>query len=127
MRLAAMVVAVMVAVAIGGCVTAAEKKRVEREDKISASRISGKFRHDDPIVKMLSADEREALDRAGMMEARAEGDGELGEDFVDEDGDGEDDALSENKTGMDKAGDVMMSVLSVGVTLGMMAAPYLLF
>jgi hypothetical protein len=33
----------------------------------------------------------------------------------------------EEKSTADKAGDVMMSVLTVGVTLGMMAAPYLLF
>jgi hypothetical protein len=123
MRLAVMAVVVGLVMAIGGC--AAEKTRVEKEDKISAARLSGKFRHDDPIVKMLSDDERAALGRAGMMEVRAEGDETLGEG---EDGEGADgDALTENKTGMDKAGDVMMSVLTVGVTLGMMAAPYLLF
>ena len=116
-----MVVAAAVAVAIGGC-AAAEKQRVEKEEKISAARLGGKFRHDDPIVKMLSDDERSALTRAGMMEPRQEGD-ELGEG---ENGE-ETAAADEEKSDMDKAGDVMMSVLSVTVTLGMMAAPYLLF
>jgi len=35
--------------------------------------------------------------------------------------------VAEEQSGMDAAGDVMMSVLSVSITLGMMAAPYLLF
>jgi hypothetical protein len=38
-----------------------------------------------------------------------------------------DEKAAEEQSNMDAAGDVMMSVLSVGVTLGMMAAPYLLF
>ena len=120
MRFAATAAAVVVTmVAIGGC--AAEKQRVERDDKISAARLSGKFRADDPIVKMLSDDERGALSRAGMMEPMPEG-----EELASEDGESGD-PLTENKSGFDKAGDAMMSVLTVGVTLGMMAAPYLLF
>jgi hypothetical protein len=124
MRLAAMLVAVAVAGAIGGCVTAAEKKRVEQDDKISASRLSGKFRHDDPIVQMLSADERGALANAGMMEPREEGADELGDGGS---GDGEQADADADKSGMDKAGDVMVAVLAVVVPLGMAVAPYLLF
>jgi hypothetical protein len=126
MRLVAMAVVVMVTMAIGGCVTAAEKKRVEQDDKISAARISGKFRHDDPLVKMLSDDERGALQNAGMMEARAEGADELGEG---DSGDGDDAQAKDDadKSGMDKAGDVMIAVLSVVVPIGMAVAPYLLF
>jgi hypothetical protein len=124
MRLAAMVVAAAMVMAIGGCMAAAEKERVEKEEKISAARLGGKFRHDDPIVKMLSDDERSALSRAGMMEPRQEGE-ELGEG--EGEGGEETAAADEEKSDMDKAGDVMMSVLSVTVTLGMMAAPYLLF
>jgi hypothetical protein len=123
MRLAAMVVAAAVTVAIGGCVTAAEKKRVEQEDKISAARLGGKFRHDDPIVQMLSADERGALANAGMLEPREEGADELG----DGSGDGEQADADADKSGMDKAGDVMVAVLAVVVPLGMAVAPYLLF
>ena len=111
-------VAVVLALAMaGGC--AAEKQRVEKEEKISAARIGGKFRHDDPLVQMLSPEERGALDRAGMMAPVPEG-----EELADADEAG---ASEDEKSSMDTAGDVMMSVLSVSVTLGMMAAPYLLF
>ena len=122
MRLAAMVVAAAVVMALGGCMSA-EKKRVELDEKISAARLGGKFRHDDPIVKMLSDDERSALANAGMMAPREPGEEEVA------DGEGGDSLVprEDEKTGMDKAGDVMMSVLTVGVTIGMMAAPYLLF
>lgn len=95
-----------------------------RDQEFSAARLSGRFKADDPLVKMLSGSERDAMVRAGMME---EGDpddpsylaeGEEGDD----EGEGEDE-----KSSQDKAGDAVMSVLVVGVTLGMMAAPYLLF
>ena len=119
-----MVVAAAVVVAIGGCVTAAEKKRVEQEDKISAARLGGKFRHDDPIVQMLSADERGALANAGMMEPRDEGADELGDGSG---GDGEQADADANQSGMDQAGGVMLSVLSIVIPLGMAVAPYLLF
>ncbi len=116
----ALLVAMVAAAVLGGC--AAEKQRVEKEDKISAARLTGKFRHDDPLVVMLSAPERAALERAGMMEPRPEG-------ADDATGEGDDAAADEHadKSNMDAAGDVMMSVLSVGISLGMMAAPYLLF
>ena len=120
MRMAMVAVVLALAVA-GGC--AAEKKRVEQEDRISAARLGGKFRHDDPLVKMLSPEERVALDRAGMLAPVPEGE-ELGEG---EDGAGMASADDEEKSTADQAGDVMMSVLTVGITLGMMAAPYLLF
>ena len=119
MRMAMVAVVLALAVA-GGC--AAEKKRAEREDRISATRLGGKFRHDDPLVKMLSPEERVALDRAGMLAPIPEGE-EIGEG---DDGDGTASADEEESTA-DTAGAVMMSVLSVGITLGMMAAPYLLF
>jgi hypothetical protein len=121
MRTALVAVGLAVMMA-GGC--AAEKNRAEKEEKISAARLGGKFRHDDPLVKMLSPDERAALDRAGMLAPRPEGE-ELAGDPDSMDADPTTDG--EEKSTADKAGDVMMSVLSVGVTLGMMAAPYLLF
>jgi hypothetical protein len=117
MRVALMAVVAAVAMAIaGGCAT--EKARVEKEDKISAARLDGKFRHDDPIVQMLTEEQRSALDRQGMLAERTEGD-----ELADADGSADD----AGKSDMDTAGDVMMSVLTVGITLGMMAAPYLLF
>ena len=123
MRMALAVVAMAVAlVAIGGC--AAEKQRTVKEERLSAARLDGKFQHDDPLVMMLTPEQRAAMMKQGML-----ADAEETEDL---DGDGVPDvdaaALeAEEKSGMDAAGDVMMSVLSVSITLGMMAAPYLLF
>lgn len=113
----AVMMAGMVALALaGGC--AAEQQRVEREDRISATRLGGKFREDDPLVQMLSEDERGALHRAGMLAPVPEAELLASADAA---------KAEEEKSPADKAGDVMMSVLTVGVTLGMMAAPYLLF
>ena len=111
-------VMVVVALTLAGC--AAEKPHVDKEEKISAARLGGKFRHDDPLVQMLSPEERGALDHAGMMAEIPEGE-ELA------DADGETPCDEEPKTGMEQAGGVMLSVLSVVVPLGMAVAPYLLF
>jgi hypothetical protein len=115
-------VAVVLAMMMAGC--AAEQIKAEKEERISAARLSGKFQHDDPLVKMLSPEERGALDRAGMLAPRPEGEELAGDpDSMDEAATFDD----EEKSTSEKAGDVLMSVLSVSVTLGMMAAPYLLF
>jgi hypothetical protein len=128
MRLALVAAAVTVATVVaGGCAT--DKKRVEREKAFSAARLDGRFEYDDPLVLMLSPSERQAMANAGMLDVPEDGDLEgavaAAEAAADDDGDGESDV--EAKSGMDKAGDVMMSVLTVSITLGMMAAPYLLF
>ena len=116
MRIALMAVVAAFAMTVaGGC--AAEKQRVEKDNKISAARLDGKFRHDDPIVQMLTDDQRAALGRQGM----------LAEGIEDEPADGDVAAEDSEQSNMDTAGDIAMSVLTVGVTLGMMAAPYLLF
>jgi hypothetical protein len=124
MRTALAVVAMAVAlVAIGGC--AAEKQRTVKEERLSAARLDGRFQHDDPLVMMLTPEQRAAMAKQGML-----ADADETEDL---DGDGVPDVdnaaleADEDKSGMDAAGDVMMSVLSVSITLGMMAAPYLLF
>ena len=123
MRTALAVVAMAVALAaIGGC--AAEKQRAAQAERLSAARLDGRFQHDDPLVMMLTPEQRAAMAKQGML-----ADADETEDL---DGDGVPDvdaaALeAEEKSGMDAAGDVMMSVLSVSITLGMMAAPYLLF
>ena len=121
MRTALAVVAMAVAlVAIGGC--AAEKQRAVKEERLSAARLDGRFQHDDPLVMMLTPDQRAAMAKQGML-----ADTEEAEDL---DGDGVADvdaAVAEEQSGMDAAGDIAMSVLSVSITLGMMAAPYLLF
>ena len=125
MRLAFVAVAMVVATGLaGGC--AADKRRMEREREFTAARLDGRFEYDDPLVLMLSADERQAMANAGMLEMPADGDLE-GAVAAAELAGAEDGHGVEEKSRMDKAGDVMMSVLSVSVTLGMMAAPYLLF
>ena len=123
MRTALAVVAMAVAlVAIGGC--AAEKQRTVKEERLSAARLDGKFQHDDPLVMMLSPEQRAAMAKQGMLAEESE------TEDLDGDGVADVDAAAleaDEKSGMDAAGDVMMSVLSVSITLGMMAAPYLLF
>lgn len=119
-----LVAVVLALVAAGGCMTAAEKKRTETEDRLSAARIGGKFHHDDPLVAMLAPEEREALHRAGMLQPGPDGELVASKDPDEGDGEGGDDA---KKSLPDQAGEVLMSVLSVSVTLGMIAAPYLLF
>jgi hypothetical protein len=124
MRIALVAVVVAMTMAVG---CAAEKQRADKEakeEKISAARLSGKFRQDDPLVVMLSPNERGALVRAGMLEDPGESDA----DVADGDGEGangfEPDA---DKTTLDKAGEATVSVLSVLIPLAMTAAPFLLF
>jgi hypothetical protein len=124
MRTALTVAVVAVALmVIGGC--AAEKERAAKAERLSAARLDGRFQHDDPLVMMLTPEQRAAMMKQGML-----ADADESEDL---DGDGVADVdaaavkADEEQSGMDAAGDVMMSVLSVSITLGMMAAPYLLF
>ena len=108
-------------VVAGGCATEKQRLKEEHEERISAARLEGKFRHDDPLVQMLSPNEREALDRAGMLAPAR--DGEIGPDGEEIAADDELDTESTSE----KAGGVMLGVLSVVVPLGMAVAPYLLF
>ncbi len=121
MRTALAVVAMAVALAaIGGC--AAEKQRAAQAERLSAARLDGKFQHDDPLVMMLTPEQRAAMAKQGMLADASENEDLDGDGVADVDA-----AVAEEQSGMDSAGDVMMSVLSVSITLGMMAAPYLLF
>ena len=125
MRMALVAVVLAMAVA-GGC--AADKKRVEHDDKITAARLGGKFRHDDPLVKMLSPSERDALGRAGMLQASPEPELDAdGNPILADDETGEEPTDDEEHSAADTASGVMMSVLAVIIPLGMAAAPYLLF
>jgi hypothetical protein len=127
MRRAAMVAVavVVVAMAVGCAATEKQRLEAEHEEKISAARMSGKLRNDDPLVVMLSPDERAALGRADMLEEPAEGDVAAAADpNADPD---EVDADGKPRTTADKAGDVMIAVMSVVVPLGMAIAPYFLF
>ena len=123
--LAVAVVAVAFMVA-AGC--SAEKVRAAKEERLSAARLDGKFQQDDPLVMMLTPEQRTAMMKQGMLADAKEGSDLDGDNIADIDVDAvEDEKAAEEQSGMDAAGDVMMSVLSVSITLGMMAAPYLLF
>jgi hypothetical protein len=122
----AVVAAAVVTMALGCAVTEKQRLETEHEEKISAARMSGKLRHDDPLVVMLSPDEREALGRAGMLEEPHEGD--VAADAADPNGDPDEvDEDGKPRTTADKAGDVAIAVMSVVVPLGMAIAPYFLF
>jgi hypothetical protein len=123
--LAVAVVAVAFMVAAGW---SAEKVRAAKEERLSAARLDGKFQQDDPLIMMLSPEQRTAMMKQGMLAAPKEGSDLDDDGIADVDVDAvEDEKAAEEQSNMDAAGDVMMSVLSVSVTLGMMVAPYLLF
>lgn len=123
--LAVAVVAVAFMVA-AGC--SAEKVRAAKAERLSAARLDGKFQQDDPLIMMLSPEQRTAMMKQGMLAEAAEGSDLDGDGIADVDVNAaEDEKVAEEQSNMDAAGDVMMSVLSVSITLGMMAAPYLLF
>jgi hypothetical protein len=123
--LAVAVVAVAFMVA-AGC--SAEKVRAAKEERLSAARLDGKFQQDDPLIMMLSPEQRTAMMKQGMLANAKEGSDLDGDGMADIDVDSAEDAkAAEEQSNMDAAGDIAMSVLSVSITLGMMAAPYLLF
>jgi hypothetical protein len=122
------VLAAGLALLMGSACGLDQERAKKKDDDFSASRLDGKFGANDPIVQMLSPEERSALGNAGLM---ADGDVPSGDPDA-ENGDGTDgdngtNAFGQPKTTGDKIGDAMMSMLTVGLTLGMMAAPYLLF
>ena len=124
------VVAVGVALLVGGACGLEQERAKKKADEFSASRLDGKFGAKDPIVQMLSPEERAALGRAGLMADPAEADdedAEAGGEGDDADADAKTDAFGRPKSTADQVGDAMMSVLTVTFTVGMMAAPYLLF
>src|SRR5262249_36849624 len=74
---------------------------------------------EDSVVALLTPDEREAIEHAGMK--------------LKDDRDPETSAPSERPQGMDgetradKAGKLTLALLTVGITLGTMAAPFFMF
>lgn len=122
MMLSVMGVALLVA---GAC--APERNRVadlDADDGISAERLGGGIEGQGSIVHLLSPEERVALDRAGLIrhkdEQTALADVEGIDDEVVEEGE------DEGVTSAEVTG-TMMSLLAVGISLGVMVAPYLLF
>ncbi len=116
MRTATVVAAVGLVAVLLGC--AAEQKRIgDAEDigpEFSAARLGQPSRS---MLTYLSPEERDALEKVGM-EAPDPGLGDL------EAAESLDD---ENVETSEKVARATISVLGVGLTLGAMAAPYLLF
>lgn len=116
MRRVALVSGVVGAVALLGC--AAEQARVDqRRRDLSAAALGTPS---PSLLSTLTPEERAALDRFGM--AGASQPDEEGEEPVD-DGGGEEGGERASET----AGKVGVAVLQVGLTLGMLAAPFFLF
>ncbi len=82
--------------------------------EFSATRIGDP---DDSVVNFLGPDEQKAVQRAGLP---------MHEEAPPSEGVGNND-LNPDETTMDKVGHASVAALGVGVTLFMMAAPYLLF
>ncbi|MCW5890961.1 MAG: hypothetical protein KIT14_10455 [bacterium] len=107
------VVAVVVALLGGACGMDQRAKKEAPARTFSASRLGM------PTTSMweaLTPDQRQALR-----------DGEMYEEFPSEDEMVEVDEESADGTTMEKVESVSVSLLSIGVTLGAMAAPFLLF
>jgi len=120
MRVILVVAVGLLLVGAGACGT--EKSRPKDDDgNFSAAQLGGRYKPDDPIVQMLSPEQRQALRDADMMqEPDPDATDELGDDQAAADGE------EESTTGEKVAGS-MMSLLAVGISLGVMVAPYLLF
>ncbi len=115
----ARVVAVVLALGMAGC--AMDQEKIAKDEEITAARLNGRYSQDDPILQMLSPEERQALRQAGMMQEELPGG-----DLTEIDG-AAPQADDDQPTFAQKAQGTMVSVLQVGVTLGMMVAPFLLF
>jgi hypothetical protein len=109
-------------VVVGGCSAKWLQSDYDRENlpEISAADLGVPDRPT-PAYPHLSPEEIEALERAGIAthypDDRAVGDPDA---EVDDEG-------FAGETGEDKTGKAIMSVLTVGVTLGALAAPFFMF
>lgn len=121
--------AVVVALAVVVVVACSEKKtRLNTADDFSAARLGAPS---PSLLQYLSPEERDALDR---IDDRVDADpASLGESALHpgDEGYGADDGLGVDENGeetmTDKATKASVSLLSVGITLGALAAPFLLF
>lgn len=121
--------AVVVALAVVVVVACSEKKtRLNTADDFSAARLGAPS---PSLLQYLSPEERDALDR---IDDRVDADpASIGESALHpgDEGYGADDGLGVDENGeetmTDKATKASVSLLSVGITLGALAAPFLLF
>jgi len=125
------VVGVAVTVYLGGCAAQDQHRPFFHDDEkdipeFSHSRLGDSW-EDDSVAEFLRPEERAALRRSGTSGLRAD---DL--DQPEEEADA-DDALPEEPQGgpvsraLDKAGKVAVSALGVGISVGMIVAPYFLF
>ena len=84
---------------------------------------------DDSVADFLSPDERDSLRQSGTAYIRADDD--LDDDLIDSEHAKADEPLPDEQDGfkrtLDKAGKMAVSALGVGITVGMVVAPYFLF
>ena len=118
-------------VGAGGCGISDQHRPFFHEDdqdtaEFSAARLGDSW-EDDSVADFLRPEERAALRQSGTAALRAD-------DLMDEPGEhgAASEAFSdEPKTGvgaaLDKAGKVAVSALGVGISIGMVVAPYFLF
>lgn len=118
MRTAMLAAAMAVAITVWGCAT--EKPRPERDDFMSASTLGVPS---DSLLRHLTPEERAALDRVGMTD-KIKAEEAMGDPEPDADLEAPD---AEHESGADRAGKMGVAVLQVGITLGMLAAPFFLF
>jgi hypothetical protein len=125
MRTAVTAVAIYALLLVGGCGMMEQNKPEEQVDAdLTADDLgTGDFSADDDIIKMLPAEQREALEQSGMIRPAKHADAADGDGADDGDLGADHDGDSTSK----KVGGTMMSILAVGFSLGIMAAPYLLF
>ena len=111
-------VVVAAVVLAGACSTEQERPK----SPFSAGRLDDS--DDETIADLLSPDERKALERSGVQVGQHHDEGgELGST----DEPTKDEPKSSFDRSADKAGKLGVALLSVGVTLGALAAPFFLF
>jgi hypothetical protein len=121
-----MLVAVAAALVLVGC---SEFDKPKPVPAMSAERLGAPS---PSMLRYLNPDERAALDRVGMG-GRVAGDDQAGDVAAGGDGPGDDvdgagDAADDpDASTSDKAGQLGISLLSVGITLGALAAPFFMF
>jgi hypothetical protein len=130
MRTVVTVAAVCALLCVGACGTERNRPEEQVDADVTAEDLGdGGLAADDDIVQMLSPDQRAALEQNGMIRAAeaadpSDTDTANADEAGDEDGA---DADHKNESTSKKVGGAMMSLLAVGFSIGVMAAPYLLF